>query len=172
MARPSRLLDVCESDKQALNQLLSSGVQQVRVGRGAHGLRSSGDGGVDGQSGAGFGAAISGRRAGGGAVRKGSAWKETTARCQHRAADCGDGLWRSARRASTLERAAHRRTCSQEEDGSQAGPGKLCACCWKATSSSRGGKKMWCLPQIDTTYLACMEDVLELYERPHNPQEP
>jgi hypothetical protein len=31
---------------------------------------------------------------------------------------------------------------------------------------------MWCLPQIDTTYLTRMEDVLELYERPHNPQEP
>ena len=31
---------------------------------------------------------------------------------------------------------------------------------------------MWCLPQIDTAYLTRMEDVLELYERPHNPQEP
>jgi hypothetical protein len=31
---------------------------------------------------------------------------------------------------------------------------------------------MWCLPKIDDTYLARMEDVLELYERPHNPQEP
>jgi DDE superfamily endonuclease len=31
---------------------------------------------------------------------------------------------------------------------------------------------MWCLPQIDAPYLTRMEDVLELYERPHNPQEP
>ena len=31
---------------------------------------------------------------------------------------------------------------------------------------------MWCLPQIDGTYLKRMEDVLELYERAHNPQEP
>ena len=31
---------------------------------------------------------------------------------------------------------------------------------------------MWCLPEIDATYLARMEDVLELYERPHNAQEP
>jgi hypothetical protein len=30
---------------------------------------------------------------------------------------------------------------------------------------------MGCLPQIDTAYLTRMEDVLELYERPHNPQE-
>ena len=31
---------------------------------------------------------------------------------------------------------------------------------------------MWCLPEDQTTYLARMEDVLELYERPHNAQEP
>src|SRR5215469_329955 len=31
---------------------------------------------------------------------------------------------------------------------------------------------MWCLPQIDDAYLARMEDVLELYERPYNPQQP
>ena len=31
---------------------------------------------------------------------------------------------------------------------------------------------MWCLPQIDDIYLKRMEDVLELYERAHNPQEP
>jgi hypothetical protein len=36
----------------------------------------------------------------------------------------------------------------------------------------RGGEKMWCLPQIDATYLKRMEDLLALYERPHNPQEP
>jgi transposase len=31
MARPSRLLNVCESDQKQLKELLSSGVQQVRV---------------------------------------------------------------------------------------------------------------------------------------------
>jgi hypothetical protein len=31
---------------------------------------------------------------------------------------------------------------------------------------------MWCLPQIDATYLTRMEDVLELYEQPYNPQGP
>jgi hypothetical protein len=31
---------------------------------------------------------------------------------------------------------------------------------------------MWCLPQIDDAYLARMEDVLELYERPYNPHQP
>jgi hypothetical protein len=31
---------------------------------------------------------------------------------------------------------------------------------------------MWCLTQIGTTYLTRMEDLLELYEGPHNPQEP
>jgi len=31
---------------------------------------------------------------------------------------------------------------------------------------------MWCLPEIDSAYVARMEDVLALYERPYNPQEP
>ena len=44
MARPSRLLDVSESDKKALNQLLSSGVQQVRVILRALALRQLGEG--------------------------------------------------------------------------------------------------------------------------------
>jgi hypothetical protein len=34
------------------------------------------------------------------------------------------------------------------------------------------GKKMWCVAEIDEQYIARMEDVLELYERPHDPQEP
>ena len=31
---------------------------------------------------------------------------------------------------------------------------------------------MWCLPEIDAAYLAKMEDVLALYEKPYDPQEP
>jgi len=31
---------------------------------------------------------------------------------------------------------------------------------------------MWCVAEINEQYIARMEDVLELYERPHNPQEP
>jgi hypothetical protein len=31
---------------------------------------------------------------------------------------------------------------------------------------------MWCVTKIDEQYIARLEDVLELYERPHNPQEP
>lgn len=44
MARPSGLLDVSESDKNALNRLLSSGVQQVRVVLRALVLRQLGEG--------------------------------------------------------------------------------------------------------------------------------
>src|SRR5260370_9579761 len=44
MARTSRLLDVCESDKTTLNRLLSSGVQQVRVVLRALALRQLGEG--------------------------------------------------------------------------------------------------------------------------------
>lgn len=31
-------------------------------------------------------------------------------------------------------------------------------------------EKKWCLPRIDDAYVARMEDVLKLYERPYNPQ--
>jgi putative transposase len=44
MARTSRLLDVSESDKNTLNQLLSSGIQQVRVVLRALALRQLGQG--------------------------------------------------------------------------------------------------------------------------------
>jgi transposase len=44
MARTSRLLAVSDSDKNALNQLLSSGVQQVRVVLRALALRQLGEG--------------------------------------------------------------------------------------------------------------------------------
>jgi hypothetical protein len=42
----------------------------------------------------------------------------------------------------------------------------------KATTSSRGGKKMWCVPELNDEYTSKMEDVLEVYERPNNPEEP
>jgi putative transposase len=44
MARPSRLLDVSDYDKNALKRLLSSGVQQVRVVLRALALRQLGEG--------------------------------------------------------------------------------------------------------------------------------
>jgi hypothetical protein len=31
---------------------------------------------------------------------------------------------------------------------------------------------MWCVTEVNEAYLERMEDVLELYERPYNPQEP
>ena len=40
------------------------------------------------------------------------------------------------------------------------------------TTSSRGGKKMWCVPALDAVYAERMNDVLELYEKPYNPLEP
>ncbi|MGQ0766753.1 MAG: hypothetical protein ACT4OZ_13970, partial [Gemmatimonadota bacterium] len=36
----------------------------------------------------------------------------------------------------------------------------------------RGGKKMWCVAELDAAYIAKMEDVLALYERPYDPAEP
>src|SRR3982750_3502200 len=40
------------------------------------------------------------------------------------------------------------------------------------TTSSRGGKKMWCVAELDERYIAKMEDVLETYEQPYHRQEP
>jgi hypothetical protein len=31
---------------------------------------------------------------------------------------------------------------------------------------------MWCVPELDEDYIECMEDVLDVYERPYNPEEP
>lgn len=35
-----------------------------------------------------------------------------------------------------------------------------------------GGKKMWCIKEMTPSFVAKMEDVLEVYERPLNPKEP
>jgi len=32
--------------------------------------------------------------------------------------------------------------------------------------------KMWCIPRVDQEFIRCMEDVLEIYERPYDPREP
>jgi len=39
-------------------------------------------------------------------------------------------------------------------------------------TSSRGGKKMWCIAELDDEYIEHMEDVLEIYERPLSVPEP
>jgi transposase len=44
--------------------------------------------------------------------------------------------------------------------------------CCSTTTSSRGGKKMWCVADLDDEYITKMEDVLEVYERPYDPQQP
>jgi hypothetical protein len=39
-------------------------------------------------------------------------------------------------------------------------------------ASSRGGKKMWCIPHLDEEFVERMEDLLTLYEKPLDPMEP
>jgi len=39
-------------------------------------------------------------------------------------------------------------------------------------TSSHGGKKMWCVPELDDAYIERMEDVLDVYEKPINEKEP
>jgi hypothetical protein len=43
---------------------------------------------------------------------------------------------------------------------------------WRTMASSRGGKKMCCVPEIDAEFIGGMEDVLELYARKYDPREP
>jgi hypothetical protein len=33
-------------------------------------------------------------------------------------------------------------------------------------------KEQWCIPEVNTEFVACMEDVLELYAEPYDPQRP
>jgi hypothetical protein len=33
-------------------------------------------------------------------------------------------------------------------------------------------KEQWCIPEVSTEFVACMEDVLELYTEPYDPQRP
>jgi hypothetical protein len=39
-------------------------------------------------------------------------------------------------------------------------------------TGSRGGKKMWCVAELNEEYVRKLEDVLELYERPYHQAEP
>src|SRR5216684_2111362 len=43
--------------------------------------------------------------------------------------------------------------------------------CCKATTRSRGGKKMWCVAELDEEYIARMEEVLSVYEKPLSARE-
>ena len=49
---------------------------------------------------------------------------------------------------------------------------KRCEWFWQSTSSSRGGKKMWCVPELNEEFIERMEDVLKLYARPFKYSEP
>jgi hypothetical protein len=33
-------------------------------------------------------------------------------------------------------------------------------------------KEQWCIPEVSTEFVAAMEDVLELYAEPYDPQRP
>ena len=42
----------------------------------------------------------------------------------------------------------------------------------KKTHSSRGGSKQWCIPRVNGEFVAAMEDVLDLYAEPYDPERP
>src|ERR1700683_2658387 len=57
-------------------------------------------------------------------------------------------------------------------DWSPESAGKPSAYCSSTTTSNRGGKKMWCVADLNEDYIAKMEDVLGMYERPYDPEQP
>ena len=42
----------------------------------------------------------------------------------------------------------------------------------KKTLLSRGSPKEWCIPKVSAEFVANMEDVLDLYAEPYDPQRP
>ena len=62
-----------------------------------------------------------------------------------------------------------------EEAVSETGVGvgrEMVRICSKATKCNRGGKKMWCVAELDEEYIVRMEDVLAVYEKPLSVREP
>jgi hypothetical protein len=151
MARTSRLLDVAESDKSTLNQLLSSGVQQVRVVLRALALRQLGEGRTASEVAAFLGLtgkairALVRRYDEGGLERavyeKATTGKEAAAGRQHGAADCGDGVRRTAVRTGPLERTADRGAGDQKKNRAQAGTGNSTRVVGKPRAQAVAGKK-------------------------------
>src|SRR6516164_9957110 len=45
-------------------------------------------------------------------------------------------------------------------------------CCCGIMTSSRGGKKMWCVAELNEDYIARMEEILAVYEKPLREREP
>jgi len=43
---------------------------------------------------------------------------------------------------------------------------------WRSTSSSHGGKKMWCVPELNEEFIDRMEDVLRLLAQPFDCKQP
>src|SRR5579872_883299 len=99
---------------------------------------------------------------------------QASARHWTRPSSRGSWLWRADRR----RRDKHAGPCAcwrpkpNDERSCPALAGKPFASLSKTTTSSRGGKKMWCVAEVDEAYWERMDDVLEIYERPYNPQEP
>src|SRR5947208_931966 len=80
--------------------------------------------------------------------------------------------------AASHRRGEHAGRCAwwprkrSSENWFRAWAGRRFGSCSKATTSNRGGKKMWCVAELDEEYIAQMEDVLALYEKPYRSAEP
>jgi DDE superfamily endonuclease len=181
MARPALRIEVKKKDQKELKSLLRGGIQQVRVvlraialwqlARGVSAPRISGVVPLTPQ-----------------AIRKvGHRYQEgaLNARYMRSSGPAQPRYWRTARgsalsrwSAATRQRVAPagpydwwpRRPSSA--DWFREWEEKPSESCCSTTTSSRGGKKMWCVAELNEEYIAKMEDVLETYEQPYNPKQP
>ena len=49
---------------------------------------------------------------------------------------------------------------------------RRCAAAWPRMISNRCNATLWCIPEVDGTYVARMEDVLDLYAEAPDPAHP
>ena len=176
MARPALRIDVTSKDQKELRELAerrsaTGPSRSARLGAVAtgQGRKRAADCWHDPAHPAGHSQgwpSLSGRRPGTGTVREAAAGSGRGAGRQPETAHHCHGLQRPARRPRSLDGAPGGRRSRKTADWCHAWEEKPSAFSCSATTSSRGGKKMWCVADLDDDYIAKMEDVLETYERP------
>ena len=181
MGRPALHLKVSKKDQTALKKLLGGGVEQVRVTLRAVALQRLGEG----MSAPQIAAVLPltrqsvrnlARRYQQGGLERALYDKQRPGQpvCFRPNNVSASSPWFAA----TRPRAAPAGRCDwspkkpSSDDWSLGRAEKRFVFCSSATTSSRGGKKMWCVAELNEAYIACMEDVLETYERPYDSTQP
>uniref|UniRef100_Q01P88 Tc1-like transposase DDE domain-containing protein n=1 Tax=Solibacter usitatus (strain Ellin6076) TaxID=234267 RepID=Q01P88_SOLUE len=181
MGRPPLSIDVTPKDQKELARLLSGGVQQVQVvlralvllqlAKGASAPRISQVVPLTPQPSVRLRVVTS---VAGWNLHCSRSSAPAQPRCSTMLRNNGSSPWCAA----ILPRAAPAGPCDwwrrklSNAGWSPGWEGKRFGFCSSTTTSSRGGKTMWCVAELDEEYISKMEDVLETYEKPHDPGEP